>query len=56
MKRPILFKCPQTGMKVQHWVDDPKGDSDDSFTSVECPACARLHYINLQTGKVLGQK
>ncbi len=31
-------------------------DSDDTSKSVECPACAWLHYINLASGKGLGQR
>ena len=56
MGRPVLFKCPQTGMHVQHWLpdavdDEPKG----SYRQIVCPACAGLHFINYETGKLLGE-
>jgi hypothetical protein len=57
MSRPILFKCPQTGMNVQHWLpatddDEPKG----THKSIVCPACSKLHFLNSSTGKLLGQE
>jgi hypothetical protein len=57
MSRPILFKCPQTGMNVQHSLpatdeDEPKG----THKSIICPACSKLHFLNRLTGKLLGQE
>ena len=57
MSRPIIYKCPQTGMNVQHWLpaapdDEPKG----THRSVVCAACRRLHFINNLTGKLLGEQ
>ena len=57
MSRPIIYKCPQTGMNVQHWLpaapdDEPKG----THRSVLCAACRRLHFINNLTGKLLGEQ
>ena len=53
----LLFACPVTHMSVQHWLDDddlsPPGER---YQSIVCPACARLHFINRKTGRVLGQK
>jgi hypothetical protein len=51
----LVFKCPHTGMNVQHWLDEP--DSDDShciYETVVCQACSRLHFINRSSGKLLG--
>jgi hypothetical protein len=28
---------------------------DDEHEGVECPACAKFHFINRRTGKLLGQ-
>lgn len=55
--RPIIYKCPQTGMNVQHWLsatgdDEPKG----THRPVVCAACNKLHFINILTGKLLGQE
>lgn len=55
MKHPILFKCPKTGMNVQHELDGgPDVAVADTHVSVPCPACASLHFINTTTGKLLG--
>ena len=53
-----IFKCPTTGMNVQHWLADaPEAeDSRDSFESVICPACSRLHFVNRSSGRLLGEK
>ena len=54
----IIFKCPRTGMNVQHRLadqiaaDDPQG----SYETVVCQACSRLHFINRSNGKLLGEQ
>ncbi|QWG20936.1 hypothetical protein KMZ68_17980 [Bradyrhizobium sediminis] len=52
----IIFKCPRTGMNVQHWLADDPGadDSTSSYETVVCQACSRLHFINRTSGKLLG--
>ena len=51
----LLFKCPRTGMNVQHWLDEPEpGNPDPVYQSVVCKACTRIHFINSATGKLLG--
>ena len=52
----IVFKCPRTGMNVQHWLaDDPApNDPHCSYETAVCKACSRLHFINRSTGKLLG--
>ncbi len=44
-------------MQVQHWLpaasdDEPK----EAYRHVVCPACTRLHFINPETGKLLGEQ
>ena len=56
MAQPILFKCPSTGMKVQHLLADAPENKKDCYSSVVCPACTRLHFIHNSTGKLLGEK
>ena len=56
MAQPILFECPSTGMKVQHLLADAPENKKDCYSSVVCPACARLHFIHNSTGKLLGEK
>ncbi len=54
MERPIVFKCPQTGLNVQHLLTDEPGDR--THVSVSCPACTRFHLIERATGKLLGER
>jgi hypothetical protein len=55
MRRPIIFKCPRTGMRVQHWLDDVPDDAKDTYAAVTCLACTGLHLIHNSTGKPLGE-
>lgn len=43
-------------MNVQHWLPDVPEDKKGCYSSVVCPACAKLHFINNRTGKLLGDK
>lgn len=59
MQRQILFRCPRTGITVQHRMDDERPESSepaDSYVSVSCPACMSLHFVNSTTGKLLGER
>lgn len=57
MDRHIIFKCPHTGLNVQHALEAPSADSQkDSYRSIYCPACTRIHFIHHETGKLLGEK
>ncbi|WP_325627665.1 hypothetical protein [Bradyrhizobium sp.] len=57
MSRPIIYKCPQTGMNVQHWLPAVSDDAAKAtHGSVVCAACHRLHFINNLTGKLLGEE
>ena len=49
----LLFTCPITRMKVQHWLDDDEDVSEDDYEGVTCQACAGVHFVN-RKGKVLG--
>ena len=52
---PFLYRCPNTGRQVQGYVaDDPTEDTDE-YQSVACLACTRTHFVNPNTGKVLGE-
>jgi len=53
----LLFKCPRTGMNVQHWLDEREpADLHPVYASVVCKACTRIHFINSATGKLLGRE
>jgi hypothetical protein len=52
----LIFKCPQTGMNVQHRLDESEqGDRDGHYETVVCKACSRLHFIHRTSGRLLGQ-
>ncbi|PIT04513.1 hypothetical protein TSA1_29990 [Bradyrhizobium nitroreducens] len=59
MHRQILFRCPRTGMNVQHRIDDVRFESSepaDSYVPVRCPACMSLHFVNITSGKLLSER
>jgi len=51
----FVFRCPVTSMNVQHWLDDDDDAPENEYEAITCKACARLHFLNLRTGKLLGQ-
>jgi hypothetical protein len=51
----VVFTCPATSMKVQHSLGDDQDASDNEYEGVSCPACAKLHFVNRKTGKLLGE-
>ena len=52
---PFIFTCPATSMNVQHSLEDDQDAPDNEYEGVSCPACARVHFVNRKTGKLLGQ-
>ena len=54
----FVFKCPQTGMNVQHRQADESvpGDQRCTYETVLCQACGRLHFINRSSHRLLGEK
>ena len=52
----FIFTCPNTDLNVQHSFDDEDEDAPDTeYEAITCPACTRLHFINLKTRRLLGQ-
>jgi hypothetical protein len=53
----VLFRCPYTGLNVQHLLDEdaPSHDKKSGYEAMTCPACTRLHFVNRSTGKILGE-
>ena len=52
---PFLFRCPNTGLRVQGWAaDDGSEDDRVTYEGVTCLACRGLHMVNPKTGEVLG--
>lgn len=53
----FVYVCPITKQPVQHWLD--RGGAtrqNEAFVAVPCQACARLHFLNPRTGRLLGDK
>lgn len=52
----FIYRCPATGRDVQGWLaDDPSSENGgEVYEAVECPACTRVHLVNVKTGKTLG--
>jgi hypothetical protein len=51
----FIFTCPVTGLNVQHRLNEDEDASENEYEAVNCPACTRLHLVNVKTGKLLGQ-
>jgi hypothetical protein len=56
MNRHIVFKCPTTGLNVQHEFAAAPSDAPETHVSMICPACTRLHLLNRATGKLVGDR
>ena len=53
----VIFKCPNTGLNVQHWLDDNEPEiSPSAYETVVCQACNRLHFINRSNGNCLASR
>ena len=52
---PFVYRCPNTGMNVQGWVaDDPIKGEGETYQSITCTICTRLHLVDPKTGRLLG--
>ena len=56
VSRPIIFTCPITNERVQHWPEDRDDVPEDEHEGVDCPACSMFHFIHRRSGKVLGHE
>ena len=56
---PTIFKCQETGLNVQWEAEEIQQDGEGHGTPYEvikCPACTRMHLLNISTGKLLGEE
>ena len=52
---PFLYRCPNTGYRVQGFTAEEVSDKDtDAFVTVTCNICKQAHLVNPVTGKVAG--
>jgi hypothetical protein len=52
---PFLFRCPNTGYRVQGFIAEDAGEESESYQAITCLACQQAHLVNPATGKVLGK-
>lgn len=48
----VLFRCPNTGMNVQHLLGNSSEKADEVVAVVHCPAGARIHLVSVATGEL----
>ena len=53
---PFLYRCPNTGHRIQGYVAEELQDDADTYELITCPVCGQVHLVNPATGKVLGQE
>lgn len=55
MSAPLLFRCPSTGLMSRATM--PSGWQSSAkaleYRAIDCPACKRMHLVNLTTGALL---
>jgi hypothetical protein len=52
----FLYRCPNTGYRVQGFVAEDTSNDTERYEAVICLACQQVHYVNPTTGKVLGDE
>ena len=50
----VVYRCPATGLSVDHWFEP--AETAETYESVTCRACNRVHLVNVSTGRVLGAR
>ena len=59
MVGPFIFRCPATGLNVQHVFDGDDGtDSEDAraYVGVRCLACTGIHLVSRKNGRLISDK
>jgi hypothetical protein len=52
----FMYRCPNSGYRVQGFVPEDTSEDDHVYESVTCPVCHQIHHVNPHTGVVLGEK
>jgi len=52
----IVFRCPHTGLNVQTHLEKQQRAEVRTFEAVTCPACTRVHFIDLATGQPMNRQ
>jgi hypothetical protein len=57
MVGPFIFRCPTTGLNVQHVFEEaPETDDDRVYVGVRCLACSGIHLVSRTTGRLAADK
>jgi hypothetical protein len=54
--RPFLYRCPNTGFRVQGLDPEDKSEAGDAVIIVTCTACGRMHLVNPKSGETRKDK
>ena len=52
----FMYRCPQTGYRVQGFSAEDISEDQHIYEPVTCPVCRQVHLVNPATGTVLGEK
>jgi len=52
----FLYRCPQTGYRVQGFSSEDTAEDHHVYEPMNCPVCHQIHHVNPTTGTVLGEK
>ena len=55
MVGPFIFRCPATGLNVQHVFEDelPEMGNERRYEGVRCLACTGIHLRRRKTGRLI---
>ena len=56
MARPVSFRCPNSGLMVQSTLSLKAEPNDQRYEPVMCPACRKIHLVNVATGRLLSDE
>ena len=57
MVGPFIFRCPATGLNVQHLFEEaPETDDDRAYVGVRCLACSGIHLVSRKTGRLISDR
>jgi hypothetical protein len=46
---PFLYRCPNTGYKVQGFIAEDVSDDSEDYRALTCLACEQVHYVSPTT-------
>ena len=52
----FMYRCPNTGYRVQGSSAEDVSEDRHVYEPVTCPVCHQIHLVNPATGAVLGER